>query len=434
MTRADAAPRFISPSPSTTPRLVDLVEAAYDLDAALDDWIAGVLVHADELDHGLGVFGFLQRIAKTGIEQLGVVVRGGPEDLERIVIGRERLSHSTDHVSFAASPLMRSGSYRAQIARAGVDVEAYDRSMGDLGLADLLGISTNLGGGLVFSLVAPTPTPFIERPSQIQRYQRLGAHLGAGLRLRERLADPSRIPELVFRPDGKLMHAETGLSTQLLERARAGLMRTERARDKTLRQADPDQSLSLWQGLVTGRWSLVDRHEGSHRYVVAYKNELDLPRPPTLTSREAQVARFIVGGASLKETAYALGVSVSTVHDALTRAMKKLKVTHRTELAVVWQRAQGIPETDLVKVPLAKDPSDALAVLADLTPAEREVAALIAEGRSTAEIAEIRGTSSHTTSNQLSALYDKLGVRSRGELAALLAGTRGPEPENSLFR
>lgn len=427
----DAAPRFIAATRATTPRLVDLVEAAYDLDAALDDWIAGVLVHADELDHGLGVFGFLQRIAESGIEQLGVVVRGGPEDLERIAKGRERLSHSTDHVSFAASPLMRSGSYRAQIARAGVDVEAYDRSMGDLGLADLLGISTNLGGGLVFSIVAPTPTPYKERPAAILRYQRLGAHLGAGLRLRERLSEPTRIPELVFRPDGKLMHAEAELPSSLLERARAGLARTERARDKSLRQTDPDHALSLWQGLVSGRWSLVDRHEGSKRYVVAYKNELELPRPATLTAREATVARFIVGGASLKETAYATGVSVSTVHDALTRAMKKLKVTHRAELAQVWQHAQLIPDADIVKVPLAVDPS---AALADLTPAEREVATLIAEGRSTSEIARARGTSNHTVSNQLSALYDKLGVRSRGELAALLAGTRTLAPENSLFR
>ena len=429
--RADAAPRFITAARSNTPRLVDLVEAAYDLDAELNDWISGVLVHADELDHGLGVFGFLQRIAQTGIEHLGVVVRGGPEDLQRIVLGRERLSHSSDHVSFAASPLLRSGSYRAQIAKAGVDVEAYDRSMGDLGLADLLGISTNLGGGLVFSIVAPTPTPYRERPAAIQRYQRLGAHLGAGLRLRERLADPSRIPELVFRPDGKLLHAETELPAPLLERARAGLARSELARKKTLREADPDQSLSLWQGLVSGRWSLVDKHEGHRRYVVAYKNELDLPRPATLTPREAVVARFIVGGASLKETAYALGVSVSTVHDALTRAMGKLRVTHRAELAQVWQHAQNMPDADIVKVPLAVDTEASLAqlpMLAALTSAEREVASLIAEGRSTAEIARARGTSAHTVSNQLSALYDKLGVRSRGELAALLAGTRDAEP------
>ncbi|HTQ05059.1 MAG TPA: helix-turn-helix transcriptional regulator [Polyangiaceae bacterium] len=57
-----------------------------------------------------------------------------------------------------------------------------------------------------------------------------------------------------------------------------------------------------------------------------------------------------------------------------------------------------------------------------LTDAEREVAALVAAGRSNAEVARLRATSARTVANQLASIYAKLGVTSRGELAAFLSG------------
>lgn len=55
---------------------------------------------------------------------------------------------------------------------------------------------------------------------------------------------------------------------------------------------------------------------------------------------------------------------------------------------------------------------------AKLSPAEREVAALILHGRDNASIAALRGTSVRTTANQVASIFAKLGVRSRAELAA----------------
>jgi DNA-binding NarL/FixJ family response regulator len=55
-----------------------------------------------------------------------------------------------------------------------------------------------------------------------------------------------------------------------------------------------------------------------------------------------------------------------------------------------------------------------------LTSAERGVAILAAEGLSTRAIAARRGASLRTVSNQLASVYEKLGVRSRFELAARL--------------
>ncbi len=59
------------------------------------------------------------------------------------------------------------------------------------------------------------------------------------------------------------------------------------------------------------------------------------------------------------------------------------------------------------------------AVLRELTPAEREVVALVREGCSNKQIAALRGTSVHTVGNQLAAIFGKLGVGSRLELVEL---------------
>jgi DNA-binding NarL/FixJ family response regulator len=61
-----------------------------------------------------------------------------------------------------------------------------------------------------------------------------------------------------------------------------------------------------------------------------------------------------------------------------------------------------------------------------LTDAEREVTRLVLEGLSNREIAERRGTSQRTVANQLRAIYQKLDVSSRYELAARL--DQDPDP------
>jgi DNA-binding NarL/FixJ family response regulator len=59
-----------------------------------------------------------------------------------------------------------------------------------------------------------------------------------------------------------------------------------------------------------------------------------------------------------------------------------------------------------------------------LSDAERKVALAALAGLSNAAIARRRGTSPRTVANQLAALYRKLGVRSRTELAARMAQSR----------
>jgi DNA-binding CsgD family transcriptional regulator len=54
-----------------------------------------------------------------------------------------------------------------------------------------------------------------------------------------------------------------------------------------------------------------------------------------------------------------------------------------------------------------------------LTPAEREVATLVLDGLTSQAIAARRGTAVRTVANQLASIYQKLGIGSRAELAAL---------------
>jgi DNA-binding CsgD family transcriptional regulator len=57
-----------------------------------------------------------------------------------------------------------------------------------------------------------------------------------------------------------------------------------------------------------------------------------------------------------------------------------------------------------------------------LTPSERRVAELAAEGHSNREIAQLLFVTTKTVDNHLARVYGKLGITSRGDLAGALAG------------
>ncbi|MDR9372709.1 helix-turn-helix transcriptional regulator, partial [Conexibacter sp. JD483] len=60
--------------------------------------------------------------------------------------------------------------------------------------------------------------------------------------------------------------------------------------------------------------------------------------------------------------------------------------------------------------------------LRELTAREREIAALVADGVGNKQIGRALHISDKTVANLLSAIYAKLGLRGRAELAALVAG------------
>jgi len=62
--------------------------------------------------------------------------------------------------------------------------------------------------------------------------------------------------------------------------------------------------------------------------------------------------------------------------------------------------------------------------VASLSNAERAVMGSILEGKSNSQIATERGTATRTVANQVARLFEKLGVRSRAELAVRFRADR----------
>ena len=65
-------------------------------------------------------------------------------------------------------------------------------------------------------------------------------------------------------------------------------------------------------------------------------------------------------------------------------------------------------------------PPKRLNPLRDLTPREREIALLVCEGHSNAEVAKRLSKSVLTIKTQLNSVFRKLGVESRAKLMAML--------------
>jgi DNA-binding NarL/FixJ family response regulator len=122
-----------------------------------------------------------------------------------------------------------------------------------------------------------------------------------------------------------------------------------------------------------------------------------------LTPREKEVLALVARGWSNKAIAMELGLGISTVSVYLTHAAAKLGVRSRVAMirALADQRAD-------------------LALPSTLSATERCVVSEVLGGKSNAEIAQARGTSTRTVANQIANAFRKLGVRSRGELAAQL--------------
>jgi DNA-binding CsgD family transcriptional regulator len=180
----------------------------------------------------------------------------------------------------------------------------------------------------------------------------LGIHIAAGHRLRrsvgqegdaagvpmteipldaDALIDPSRF--LIAHASGDARNPNA--AKDLREAAR----RVDRARGP-LRRDDPEEALRLWQGLVRGRWTLVDWFDtDGRRFVLAKTNAPWIEDPRGLSELEAQVATFAAQGETSKIICYRMGLSQSYVSRLLRDAMRKLGVKTQAQLV---ERLRGI--------------------------------------------------------------------------------------------
>ena len=206
------------------------------------------------------------------------------------------------------------------------------------------------------------------------------------------------------------------------------MRRRERARSKRER-ADPDCALALWEGLVAGRWSLVDHFESDgKRFVVAHKNDPD--RLIRAGSRAASARSPSTSGwAAPRRRSPTCSASLATaVSNATHRAVAKLGLGGRAELASFF--TPGGPRARLAEFELAGEhllvgaaPLLDESALERLSAAERDVALDLLRGATVPEIARRRASSPLTVETQVKSVYEKLGVGSRHGSPARLGGS-----------
>lgn len=409
---------------------VALIEAGYSLEGNEEAWLKHVLDQAAPLfDRGWWPGMATYRFTPTtlGIEQ---AVTHGPS---RLI---EFLHDSAD--SAIVSPKAIDLVYRSGVQIGSMSEQVFSRlpeqrqfmRRHTKGLyKDVLGIKalTGQGRGLMVTLLffkEMTPTA-VER----KRWPLMASHLGAGLRLRElatSMSMDSAPVEAIFDSGGKLQEArEFATEPSAREALRESVRRLDRVRTRAGR-SDPDAAMEAWEGLVQGRWSLVDHFDTDRRrFVVAVKNDPTYPDPRGLTMRERQVAEFVGLGHSSKEISYTLGVSHSAVTNCTARAQTKLGLSSLAELSAFFApsglRAKlaevSIQGENLLvgAYPLINEDR-----IETLTEAERAVLAHLMVGSTNDDIAQRRNTSEYTVANQVKAIFRKLEVCSRGELAARL--------------
>jgi DNA-binding CsgD family transcriptional regulator len=321
---------------------------------------------------------------------------------------------------------------------------------GGIAMEDAVGLFASSGQDTFMVIAGSLRTETSTKPRERRAWKPISLHLGAALRLRERLGlmprvegNPYRCPsaEAILEPSGKLLDARSVATDRSARRAlREAVVGMERARRRAEVES-PEHALSLWQDLVAGRWSLLERFDtDGRRLLVAYRNDIDAPDPRALGPREKELLGLLSRGLSNKEITEHLGIAPATVSFHLKGAARKLGMRSTVELASMassLERADGYALLDsaLPAPDGAPSPSDALAetddavlhVLStprgvrraaecDLTEAERAVVHLVGQGLRRDEVARRRGAALQTVHNQLASAYRKLGITSSREL------------------
>jgi DNA-binding CsgD family transcriptional regulator len=327
---------------------ISIVESAYDCESETRLWWGRLLEHVTpRLDRGLGVtlstyapdmrpedVTFAGAYATPGlVEAATAMVTAYPEIFHRALRGGR--PHDTPSAAMGLT------------VREARLWPPYVEYMHPLGVREIVGVIARDPSGHAIFFSAPSPN--LRRPTPRERlvWSRIAAHISAGARLRRALpvlpGDVADGADAVLTPAGAIEHAEVQVQGR---GARESLRRAARAIDRARSRArsNDEEALELWEGLVSGRWSLIDRFDtDGRRYLVARKNAPDVPDPRALTLRERHVLAYAAMGHPLKLIAYSLGLSLSTVSVNRRTAMRKLGLQHHADIFALFAPARQGP-------------------------------------------------------------------------------------------
>lgn len=428
-------PRRVTRKPARDIRAttaIDVVEAAYRLDGDETSWLGTVVGSARaDLDTGAGVYAF------TGHEEVPNL-RASPafaaHDLDPGFASRlaeVNRDVPADIYVLLRKQLVTCGGLVRSLGEQSPIVTHFRAVMEPAGIADGFSMFAQDAQGSSVTLAAPSRAVLDPAPRVRAIWRRVGLHVASALRLRRKLATQATTREALFDPSGVIHDASEDLAHDApARRALARAIRDmERARTSAMR-VSPDRALALWQGLVAGEWSLVEHWEqGGRRYIAAYRNRPGNPDPRALTGTERSLLSYLMLGASNKDMAYTLGLPAGTVSAAVTRILKKLGARRRVDLAVLADPSHmqrlDIPVGGEGVGVLVVDASPRGDAARSLSPAELEIVTAVLRGWSNERVARERNGSPRTVANHLRAIYAKLGITSRGELARAMAEAPG---------
>jgi len=310
---------------------IEQIEAAYAAADSDKEWLAG-LAATMKRGHDLGVCAYTYAITKQGTILIDTIVGvgepAGVTELTPAMMAKLPAAYVRETwATFQCTTAAQSGppETRAQ-TRA-----AMEQFYGQWGMKDILVVNAldPTGRGVYLGGLSSRELALSRRDQTTG--SRVAAHLAAAYRLRRARADSE--PEAIITPTGRIEHTlEPASSETARNTLRSAALAIDRARSKRHRRNDTDV-VELWQALISGRWTLVDRIDSDgKRFFVARKNDPDVARHHALTRRERQVVGFAALGHSNKLIAYEMGLSVSTVAVYLSVAAEKLGVSSRAEL------------------------------------------------------------------------------------------------------
>lgn len=393
-----------------------VIECAYDLHDSESNWLER-LAHAAApcLPRGLSTIAYTAQIASNWRSHPdAVVVLGDP-------------AHGA--LCQQVVPQLRAHDVRRAYARGYASLtETFAGPLPEAsingGVHDFVSMMSIDGDGSSVVLGATMSKPASATEPARRAWAKVAAHVVSGMRLRRALigkADRLRGADGIFDASGRCVQANNRSSKDARDRLRAAVRDREWARSSKGAR-DPGQALDVWQGMIAGRWSLVDEFESDgRRFICAYRNDVPAAHLVALTPAERRVVQLIVLGRTNKEVAYALGLSQSTVSTHLKQAVEKLRVSSPTDLIRLFHHVRGASSRELdppapsgLTILTADEEDDAVEAL---TLAEREVLGWVGRGLTNEQIAAVRGTSPRTVANQISAVFRKTNASSRRELA-----------------
>lgn len=192
---------------------------------------------------------------------------------------------------------------------------------------------------------------------------------------------------------------------------------------------------SLWSGLIAGKLYVASSHCASESCwaVIEERRRAIVP-----SARAVAVLERVLGGEAQKVLAYELGRAVATIAGYCSQALKAIAYEHNCARAPILlvmaanaARGASVPKAKLERV--LDDGSWLISVVLPgrnlaqrLSPGEWDVARAAIEGKSHAEIARARGTSTRTIANQLSSVFGKTGIYGCSALRAKAATDSAP--------